>query len=128
MALEQDLKNKSESSSPKERKGLKRLLFYLSALFLLLGLTGLLNYKKLIELYNLYQLKTQLTQELENVKKENVRLSQEIIKLQGDNAYLEEQVRKDLNMVKPGETVYQRTPKEPSPKAGTKAGGGKKTN
>ena len=124
MALDQDLKSKPELLSP-ERRSRKRLWFYILALFLLLGLTGLLNYKKLAELYRLYSLKSQLTQEMENIKKENIRLSQEVKKLQTDNSYLEEQARKELNMVKPGEVVYQPTPKEPAKKEGEKATGGR---
>lgn len=114
MALEQDLKENNDLGVTKERRKLKRLWFYLAALLVLLVLTGLLNYRKLADIYHLYRLKSQLAQEMEAIKKENLRLSKEIKSLQEDNASLEEQARKDLNMVKPGEVIYQ--PQTPAPK------------
>lgn len=90
----------------KRRKGTKGFtrLFYIGAAIILLYF-AYFSYVQTKELRQLQQQKTQLSAELKRLKQENSSLREEKTRLLTDE-YIEDLARKQLGLIKPGETVY----------------------
>lgn len=82
-------------------------------LFLLLCFLGLLLFlslfgdRSLLQIYQMWSVKAHLEQEIEDLKQENALLRQEVEALRRHPSRTEEIARRDLGLVRPGETVYQ---------------------
>lgn len=86
------------------------LLLYLSASFIF-GEMGLLKYYLMKEQYS------GLTEDIERLKRDNVRLRREVYSLKYDAAYLERIARDKLGLARPGEMVYYYDEKMKEPTA-----------
>ncbi|MGH7422413.1 MAG: FtsB family cell division protein [Candidatus Methylomirabilales bacterium] len=85
------------------RPGLFLLLCFLGVLFLL----SLFGDRSLLQLYQMWSVETHLEQQIEALKQENALLRQEVEALRRHPSQSEEVARRDLGLVRPGETVYQ---------------------
>ena len=84
-----------------------------AGLFLLLCFLGLLLFlslfgdRSLFQLYQMWSARAHLEQQIEALKQENALLRQEVEALRRHPSRTEEIARRDLGLVRPGETVYQ---------------------
>ena len=85
------------------RAGLFLLLCFLGLLLLL----SLFGDRSLLQLYEMGRVKAHLEREIEALKQENARLRQEVDAMRRHPSQSEEVARRDLGLVRPGETVYQ---------------------
>ena len=85
------------------RSGLFLLLCFLGLLLLL----SLFGDRSLFQLYQMWSVKAHLEQQIEALKQENALLRQEVEALRRHPSQSEEIARRDLGLVRPGETVYQ---------------------
>jgi cell division protein FtsB len=86
--------------------------FWVLLLLMMLSMGGLLLFGKkgLYHLYKLRQEREQLLQVNLNLKDENERLVKIIDRLQNDQEFIEDTVRKELNFIKKNEVIYQLEP------------------
>ena len=85
------------------RAGLFLLLCFLGLLLLL----SLFGDRSLLQLYQMGRFKAHLEQQIEALTQENARLRQEVEAMRRHPSQSEEVARRDLGLVRPGETVYQ---------------------
>jgi cell division protein FtsB len=85
------------------RPGLFLLLCFLGLLLLL----SLFGDRSLFQIYRMWSAKAHLEREIEVLKQENALLRQEVEALRRHPSATEEIARRDLGLVRPGETVYQ---------------------
>jgi cell division protein FtsB len=85
------------------RPGLVLLLCFLG----LLLLVSLFGDRSLFQLYQMWSAKGHLERQIEDLKQENTLLWQEVEALRRHPSQAEEIARRDLGLVRPGETVYQ---------------------
>lgn len=86
--------------------------FWILLLLMSLSMGGLLLFgnKGLFHLYKLRQEREQLLQVNLNLKDENDRLVKIIDRLQNDQEFIEDTIRKELNFIKKNEVIYQLEP------------------
>lgn len=68
--------------------------------------------KGLLRIYELRQDKDQIQARLNNTRKENEKLKQEIVALNNDHRYVESIARKDLGLFHRNEVIYQFPPEK----------------
>ncbi len=88
-----------------------------------MGSLLLFGNKGLFRLYKLRQEREQLLQVNINLKDENERLVKIIDRLQNDQEFIEDTIRKELNFIKKNEVIYQLEPEVgsgPKSHAGTR--------
>jgi cell division protein FtsB len=84
------------------------LWLLLSGLFLI-GMMALAIWGKhgLLEVWGRQRDLMELAQEIDDIERENSKLSQEIQRLRGDIGYLEKIAREELGLLRPGELVIE---------------------
>ncbi len=95
------VKQKEATSGRRAGKAVKRRLVYLLILVVILAVSG-------FSVYNLISQKAALNQaraKQEELLKEKEKLQQELTQVNSDE-YVEQQARKQLNMIKPGELLF----------------------
>ncbi len=92
-----------ESHGRRPRPGLFLLLCFLGLLLFL----SLFGDRSLFQLYQMWSARAHLEQQIEALKQENALLRQEVEALRRHPSQSEEIARRDLGLVRPGETVYQ---------------------
>lgn len=99
----------AEEQDPLElhRKRPRPGLFLLVCFLGLLLLLSLFGDRSLLQLYEMGRVKAHLEREIEALKQENARLRQEVEAMRRHPSQSEEVARRDLGLVRPGETVYQ---------------------
>jgi cell division protein FtsB len=120
MAVPHSKKSKKPSRSTETKKSspaiLKKLpggkMFWVVFLFLTLSISGwfIFGNKGLYHLYQLRQEREQLLQANLTLKDENDRLVKIIDRLQHDQEFIEDTIRKELHFVKKNELIYQLEP------------------
>jgi cell division protein FtsB len=87
-------------------------IFWLILLMIGASLGGLLVFgnRGLYHLYQMHQEKDKLVQENLTIKDENERLVKTIERLQNDQEFIEDVIRKELNYIKKNEIIYQLEP------------------
>jgi cell division protein FtsB len=87
-------------------------IFWLVLLMIGASLGGLLVFgnRGLYHLYQMHQEKDRLVQENLTIKDENERLVKTIERLQNDQEFIEDVIRKELNYIKKNEIIYQLEP------------------
>jgi cell division protein FtsL len=95
-------KDPLEMHGRRPRPGLFLLLCFLG----LLLLVSLFGDRSLLQLYQMWSAKAHLEQQIEALEQENALLRQEVEALRHPSG-TEEIARRDLGLVRPGETVYQ---------------------
>ena len=91
----------------KGRRGKNRYIWAIASLFLLLFLLSLFSHRGLISLYRLYRTEQHLRLQIEESKRKNAALKQEVTSWQEDYGKIEKLAREELGLVKPGELIYQ---------------------
>ena len=86
----------------KPTENLTLLLILLGGIYLFLG-----GNRGMWNLYKMHQEKIQLQREVEGLKRDIQRDQVEYKAYQNDPAVIEKQAREELNLVKPGETIYR---------------------
>jgi cell division protein FtsB len=105
-----DVSKKSILPFLKKVPGGKFLWVFLLLMAFSLGSLLLFGNKGLLRLYKLRQEREQLLQVNINLKDENERLVKIIDRLQNDQEYIEDTIRKELNFIKKNEVIYQLEP------------------
>jgi cell division protein FtsB len=131
MALPHSKKAKEPAKKGKNKKSL--LIFWkkvpggkffwilLLLISFFMGSLLLFGNKGLFHLYKLRQEREQLAQTNVNLKDENERLVKIIDRLQNDQEFIEDTIRKELNFIKKNEVIYQLQPEVGSGPKVTKA-------
>ena len=113
---------KTKKSAPKTEGNTSKLsllqkvpggkVFWVLLLCMTLSMAGLLLFgnKGLLRLYKLRQEREQLLQANLSLKDENERLVKIIDRLQNDQEFIEDTIRKELNFMKKNEVIYQLEP------------------
>jgi len=89
--------------------GIRRKIIWLLAIAIVILVIFLPGYTKLQELKDK---NSQLQARIEQIKLENARLENEILRIQQDPLYREEIIRQKLGVVRKGEVVYKIEPEE----------------
>lgn len=120
MALPHTKKAKKPSEKAKSKKAVLSYVnkvpggkfFWILMLGMALSMGSLLLFgnKGLLHLYKLRQEREQLLQSNINLKDENERLVKIIDRLQNDQEFIEDTIRKELNYIKKNEVIYQLEP------------------
>jgi len=120
MALPHSKKAKEPAKKEKNKKSLlifwKKVpggkFFWILLLLISFSMGSLLLFgnKGLFHLYKLRQEREQLAQTNVNLKDENERLVKIIDRLQNDQEFIEDTIRKELNFIKKNEVIYQLQP------------------
>jgi cell division protein FtsB len=120
MALPHSKKAKKPSKKDKNKKSILSFFkkvpggkfFWVLLLFMTFTMGSLLLFgnKGLFRLYKLRQEREQLLQVNINLKDENERLVKIIDRLQNDQEFIEDTIRKELNFIKKNEVIYQLEP------------------
>ena len=99
----------AEGADPLEshRRGPRPGLFLLLCFLGLVLLLSLFGDRSLLQLYQMWSVETHLEQQIEALKQENALLRQEVEAMRRHPSSTEEVARRDLGLVRPGETVYQ---------------------
>jgi len=87
-------------------------LYLLSSLILLLSLYTIVGERGAIHLWRLRGEKIALDEQNYRLQKENEALRQRLARLRGDDLYLEQVAREELNLARPGEVIYRFPPAE----------------
>ena len=117
--LERGLKNKMSKIDQtiegrqriNQRKVMKFWLLIAFFILIVMVLSTVFGDKGLLEVNQLKKSCATISLEVEILKRENERLSQEIYALKNDPYYIEAMARRELGLVKPDEIVYQFLPK-----------------
>jgi cell division protein FtsB len=93
------------------------LLGLAAAAFVLLKLllSLLLSDMGIFTLIDLHRTRSELQQEITDLREKNAALSGQVQALRSDPVYIEALARDQLGMVRPGEQVYRLVPREPAP-------------
>ena len=120
MALPHSKKAKKPSQQIENKKSIVSFFkkvpggkfFWVLLLLMTLSMGSLLLFgnKGLLRLYKLRQEREQLLQVNINLKDENERLVKIIDRLQNDQEFIEDTIRKELNFIKKNEVIYQLEP------------------
>ena len=120
MALPHSKKAKKPSKKDEPKKSILSFFkkvpggkfFWVLLLFMTFCMGSLLLFgnKGLFRLYKLRQEREQLLQVNINLKDENERLVKIIDRLQNDQEFIEDTIRKELNFIKKNEVIYQLEP------------------
>ncbi len=120
MALPHSKKAKKPSQQVENKKSIVSFFkkvpggkfFWVLLLLMTLSMGSLLLFgnKGLLRLYKLRQEREQLLQVNINLKDENERLVKIIDRLQNDQEFIEDTIRKELNFIKKNEVIYQLEP------------------
>jgi cell division protein FtsB len=89
--------------------GIRRKIIWLLAIAIVILIIFLPGYTKLQELRDKNR---QLQARIDQIKLENARLENEILRIQQDPLYREEMIRQKLGVVRKGEVVYKIEPEE----------------
>jgi cell division protein FtsB len=92
----------SESSMKK-----KRILLFILFLFLILGFLTFFGDKGILHLLRLQKELARIKELNIKMEVENLKLKEEVRRLQHEKRYIEEIARRELGMVKEGEIIYQ---------------------
>jgi len=95
------------ASKEKRRKGKNRYVWAVVGLLLLLFLLSLFSHRGPVSLYRLYRTEQHLRLQIEESKRKNAALKQEVTSWQEDYGKIEKLAREELGLVKPGELIYQ---------------------
>lgn len=87
-------------------------LYLLSSLILLLSLYTIVGERGAIHLWRLRGEKIALDEQNYRLQKENEALRRRLARLRGDDLYLEQFAREELNLARPGEVIYRFPPAE----------------
>jgi cell division protein FtsB len=90
--------------------GLAAAAFLLLKLFLSL----LLSDMGIFTLFDLHRTRSDLQQEISDLREKNAALTDQVHALRSDPVYIEALAREELGMVRPGEQVYRLVPREPA--------------
>jgi len=82
-------------------------LYLLSSLILLLSLYTIVSERGAIHLWRLRGEKITLDEQNYRLQKENEALRRRLTRLRGDDLYLEQVAREELNLARPGEVIYR---------------------
>jgi cell division protein FtsB len=92
-----------------------RSIYALGALILVLSVYSIVGERGAFHLWRLRAEKVALDEQNYRTQRQNETLRQRIARLRNDDSYLEKIAREELNLVRPGETVYRFAPAEPRP-------------
>jgi len=87
-------------------------LYLLSSLILLLSLYTIVGERGAIHLWRLRGEKIALDEQNYRLQKDNEALRRRLARLRGDDLYLEQVAREELNLARPGEVIYRFPPAE----------------
>ena len=107
--IDQTIEGRERNS---QKKSVKLWLLLASGFLVVMILISIFGEKGLLKVNRLKKSYINLGQEVEELTKENEKLSQEIQSLKNDPIYIESIARTKLGLVKPNEIVYQFLPKE----------------
>lgn len=96
----------------------QKIILLSLTLFTLTILVAVFHEEGLLTINEFDQSLQKLKEDNERLKKENSKISEEVKALKSDPAAIEKVAREKLNLVKPGEIVYQivkKSEKEPTP-------------
>ena len=85
----------------------KYIIFFLIIFILFIGYFAIFGKNGLIQARKLKKEKEKISQTINNIKKENSKLIDEIDKLRSNDKYIEEIARKELGLVKKDELIYR---------------------
>ncbi|MBW1972693.1 MAG: septum formation initiator family protein [Deltaproteobacteria bacterium] len=85
----------------------KYIIFFLIVFILFIGYFAIFGKNGLIQARKLKKEKEKISQTINNIKKENSKLIDEIDKLRSNDKYIEEIARKELGLVKKDEFIYR---------------------
>jgi cell division protein FtsB len=92
-----------------DSRGMRKRVFWVSGIALVILIIFLPGYTKLQELKDKNR---DLETKISNLKLENSRLEEEILRIQHDPVYQEEVMREKLGVVRKGEVIYKIEPEE----------------
>ena len=90
-----------------KKRGILLLILFL---FLVLGLLTFFGDKGILHLFRLQKDLVRIKEANRTIEEEDRKLKEEARRLQNEKRYIEEIARKELGMMKEGETVYQFDP------------------
>ena len=90
----------------------QRIIFLTGTVFLLIIIVAVFHEDGILTIHEFENELIQFRASNENLKKENQKLRYEIDALKSDPFAVEILAREKLNMVRPGETIYQLVPQE----------------